>query len=134
MYELLPHPSDIGFRVESPDLPAALSEAVAALAVVMTGGPRLEPLEDRPVEIEADSVEELVVALLDECLYRVDAHEWLPCAARLELDGSSARGQLLGLPLVPEDHPNAVHVKAITWHGLQVEPGPPARLTVFVDI
>jgi len=134
-YRILPHPADIGLRAEGTDLPAALDQAVAALAEIQAGA-AVAGEEERPVHLDSDDVESLVVDLLEECLYHVDAHDWLAAGARLvvreDADGTHAEGVLRGAA-VPGG--GGMHVKAITWHQLsveRVEAG--AVVTVYLDI
>lgn len=118
-HRLLDHPADIGVEARGPDLSAAFSEAVAGLARVITGGAPPECADSRPVALEAADVESLLVDLLDECLFLVDARGWLPSGARIEVGpGARAAGTLTGAPL-PETE-DGMHVKAVTWHRLDV--------------
>lgn len=134
-HEPLAHPSDIGFVARGPDVAGALAECVRALADVITGGGPVEP-RDRRVVTVAGGDEERVVALLEECLFELDAHGWLAGDAEVgDDDGERLTLTLLGEVFDPDRHGEGVHVKAVTWHGLSVaRDGEGVAITVFVDI
>lgn len=131
---ILEHPSDVGLRAEGRTFAEALDQAVLGLARIQTGDRVPAPEGERVVELEADDEPALVVSLLEECLYLVDAEDWLASRAQVEPLGEERwRAHLAGAPVRRDE--DGVHVKAITWHQLAVEHGEDAvAVTVYVDI
>ena len=78
----------------------------------------------------------MVVGLLEECLYLLDAHDWIATGAHAGQLGEQGLDITLdGALFEPADFADGVHVKAITWHQLAVEQGPRGfEVTVFLDI
>lgn len=130
--EILEHTADVGFRATGGTWEEALDAAVRGLATIEAGGRLPMPTGERPVSFEAEDDESAVVGLLEECLYRVDAEGWLAVGAEVRCQGGRCEGLLRGAELPGEA---ALHVKAITWHGLSVERGPDATtISVILDI
>jgi len=131
--DILEHTADVGFRAAGGSFEEALDAAVRGLATIEVGDPLPEPTSERTATFEGDDDEALVVALLEECLYLVDAEQWLACGAAVRCgDDRRCEAVLQGADL-PEDA--ELHVKAITWHGLSVERSDGETvITVFLDI
>lgn len=138
-YHLLEHPADIGVRAFGPDPSMAFAQAVAGLGRVLTGT-KVQVLQTRPVEMEAPDLETLLVALLDQCLFHVDAEGWIPGHGELVVDLAPDRaprlkGTLQGEPWDRERHTEGTAVKAVTWHHLSVISGAEGtEVIVFLDI
>ena len=133
-YRLLEHTADLGLEARGDSLQAALDQAVAALAAVLAGDHRVLGTEQQPVLIPASDLEAQVVALLDECLFRVEVHGWIASGATIERDAAGQLvGQLEGEPFDPSRH-DGTAIKAITWHQLAVrEDSSGCTITVYVD-
>lgn len=131
-FTILEHPADVGLRATGATLAEALEQAVAALAAIETGEEDVAEIATFDVDLTASGAEEQVVLLLQECLFLLDAEDFLATRASLQVDGDRVHGLLHGGPF---DLSDGVHVKAITWHQLaaQVEPER-AELVVYVDI
>jgi len=124
----------MGLEARGDDLGGALDQAVAALAAMLAGVGQAHPREQRPVTITGEDPEAQVVALLDECLFRLEVHGWLAAGASLERDAAGRLvGQLLGEPFDPARH-DGTAIKAITWHQLSLVESPAGvTITVTVD-
>jgi len=134
-FHLLEHPADVGIRATGADLEAALAQVVSGLAAVITDGVGVREVESRRLHLEADDLDGLVVDLVDECLYLLDAHGWLAGSATIQLEGSALSGTLRGEPFDDSRHADGVHVKAATWHQLAVvREDDGFSITVFLDI
>ena len=65
----------------------------------------------------------------------LDDDGFLPGAAEVALEGGSQLTAMLrGAAWDSERDGYGVEVKAISYHELQVEPGPPAQLRVILDL
>lgn len=131
--EILEHTADVGFRARGRSFEEALDAAVRGLATVELGEHLPESTDERAVEGEAEDDEALVVSLLEECLYLVDAEGWVALGASVRrTEPTRWEARLRGAPL-PTDA--VLHVKAITWHGLSVRRSrDDTQITVYLDI
>src|SRR3990170_823864 len=73
-----------------------------------------------PIEARGTDLPSLLVAWLNELLYRCEAEEWAPADVRvLEVEGGRVHGELLGEPADPARHRFKTIVKAATYHLLE---------------
>ena len=129
------HTADIGLAVEAPSLEAAFGEAALALVEVITGR-ALPPVEQRrTLEVMAESREQLLVQFLSRLLVEFDGDDFLPGRVQVSLTSAgSLTATLEGATWEPTRDGYGVEVKAISYHDLQVESGPPAQLRVILDL
>src|SRR5688572_16699006 len=116
-YQILPHPADVGMSVEASTLVQLLDGCVRALADIETGGAVPEPDSQRKLtKAHPDTTpEERVVDVLEQCLVWLDTEDWL--ATGVDSTGEN----LVGSPLSAEAREAGTHVKAVTWHQLEVK-------------
>ena len=129
------HTADIGIAVEAPSLEAAFGEAALALVEVITGS-ALPPVEQqRTLDVEAESREQLLVQFLSRLLVEFDGDGFLPGRVQVSLTSAgSLTATLEGATWESVRDGYGVEVKAISYHDLQVESGPPAQLRVILDL
>ena len=129
------HTADIGLAVEAPSLEAAFGEAALALVEVITGS-ALPPVEQqRTLDVEAESREQLLVQFLSRLLVEFDGDGFLPGRVQVSLTSAgSLTATLEGATWESVRDGYGVEVKAISYHDLQVESGPPAQLRVILDL
>mgnify|MGYP001409022397 FL=1 len=129
------HTADIGLAVEAPSLEAAFGEAALALVEVITGR-ALPPVEQRrTLEVMAESREQLLVQFLSRLLVEFDGDGFLPGRVQVSLTSAgSLTATLEGATWESVRDGYGVEVKAISYHDLQVESGPPAQLRVILDL
>jgi len=129
--------ADVGVRAWGPTLADAFAQAalgVLALAVAPDG---VRPVETREVRAQGDSVEELLVAWINECLY---VHEIEGFAtSSVEVTTLRAPGLVHGLlhgeVIDAGRHRTGTVVKAATYHRLAVEHRPDgASVQIVVDV
>lgn len=136
-YRLLDHTADLGLRVWGQDLPAALDQAVRALAEVTAGRGTSRAVERRAVHLKGPlSMEQALVHLLQECIYLLEVDGWLACEASLTSDPiSGLAGWLSGEPFDPVRHGEGAPIKGVTWHQLDASASEGrTELTVFLDL
>jgi SHS2 domain-containing protein len=113
----------------------AFAEAARAL-VAVTYDPRTIRLrEERAVAVEADRPDRLLVRLLSEVVYLIDAEGFVPGRARVRIEGGRLEATLRGrVADAYRPRRRGPHVKAVTYHELEIDPGPPVRVRVVLDI
>ncbi len=136
MYETFDHTADLGLRIRAADLNALFAEAAQALfATLVENLNTVEPVRQFDVAIAGSDREYLLFDWLKELLYRFDAEHLLFSRFEVCVDADGLQGSAWGEPLDPARHELAHEVKAITYHGLRVEPAADGWLAeVIVDI
>jgi SHS2 domain-containing protein len=134
--EWIEHTADTGFRVRAAALPELFSAAVAALVSTAIESSDVRAESPVPVAIEAADLPELLVALLNEVLFHLDARGF--ATARVDftrLNENGLRATLWGEPRDPARHPPRLVVKAVTFHLLEVSRTPEGwQAQVVLDI
>ncbi|HLH71583.1 MAG TPA: archease [Candidatus Dormibacteraeota bacterium] len=122
------HTADVILEATGPTLESCLARAGAGLFAVFAPPPTGEPLSTQEIRVEAPSVEELLVAWLEELLYRSEVGGMV--FSRFEVEVGPGAGPTLALVgrvggrrLRPEDELVGPAVKAVTRHELRLGPG-----------
>jgi SHS2 domain-containing protein len=137
MYETFEHTADLGLRVRAADLDTLFAEAAEALTAALVEDPAtVEPRREVAIGVEGTDRVYLLFDWLKELLYRFDAEHLLFRRFTVRVRGDGLDATAWGEPYDPERHPLSHEVKAITYHGLRVEPGPEGGwlAEVIVDI
>lgn len=139
-HRFLSHTADLRLEVTAPSLEQLFAEALVGFTEAMTEVEAVEERTSWTEGAEADDLPGLLVAWLEELLFRFDARGLLPRRAVVHVAGESAPYRLeaavFGEPYDPARHPIKVLLKAITYHGLVVErvEGGEWRSEVIFDI
>jgi SHS2 domain-containing protein len=136
MYETFDHTADLGLRIRAANLDALFVEAAQALfSIVVEDLATVAPVRELQVEIAGTDREYLLFDWLKELLYHFDAEHLLLSYFEVHVEDEGLRGIARGEPLDRTRHELAHEVKAITYHGLRVEPDADGWLAeVIVDI
>ncbi len=126
-WTLIEHTADVGLDVRAPTLDSLFIDAAAGLFDVITDVSRIEARDECALEVSAEAPDLLLVAWLEELLYRFDTAGELFARgeARVAGDGGdghawSLRAHMRGERFDPARHPLKVQVKAITYHALEL--------------
>jgi protein archease len=136
MYEYFEHTADLGIRVRATDLNGLFAEAGTALfAAIVDGLDTVRPEQRIDVAVAGAEVDYLLFDWLRELLYRFDADHLLFSRFEVAVSESGLKGTAWGEPIDQARHVLSHEVKAITYHGLQVErQGSEWVAEVIVDI
>ena len=136
MYETFDHTADLGLRIRSADLNTLFAEAGQALfATLVEDLTAVAPVRKLDVTIAGTDREYLLFDWLKELLYHFDAEHLLFSRFEVRVSDTGLQGVVWGEPLDHIRHELAHEVKAITYHGLRVEPTADGWLAeVIVDI
>ena len=136
MYESFEHTADLGLRARAPDLNTLFAEAAACLFSVLVEDPgTVRPLQRIDLRVEGADRDYLLFDWLRELLYRFDSQHLLLGRFEVRVTGAGLEAAAWGEPFDPARHATAHEVKAITYHGLRVEPEAGGWLAeVIVDI
>jgi SHS2 domain-containing protein len=136
MYEFFEHTADLGLRVRAADLNMLFAEAAQALfSAIVDDLATVIAVQEIEVILSDSDREYLLFDWLKELLYRFDAEHFLFSRFTVNVTNDGLTGVAWGEPLDRRRHALAHEVKAITYHGLKVEPTADGWLAeVIVDI
>ena len=131
------HTADIGIEIESPTLSDAFQEVSLSFSEIITGGSLPEVLTSKEVFLESDNLDSLLVDFLSYLIILFDTDDFIAGSAKLEISKKNSFqlvGKLVGETYNQDKHGYGVEIKAISYHQLLVQEGPPARLRVILDL
>ncbi len=136
MFELFDHTADLGLRVTAADLRTLFTDAAVGLFSMMTDDlSAVRPNLSVPFTVPGTDREYLLFDWLRELLLYADEHRVLFSRFDVSVTDTGLTATARGEPLDPARHHLAREVKAITYHGLKVEPTAAGWLAeVIVDI
>lgn len=137
MYETFEHTADLGLRVVAPDLDTLFREAAEGLfSIIVEDIPQAEDALPRKFSLQGRRIDHLFFDWLSELLYVCDVERLVLSHFQVKVTGNATlEATALSQPLSPERQRLLHEVKAITYHGLRVEPVPEGWLAeVIVDI
>jgi len=114
--------ADLGIRAWGPDLEGAFASAARGLACLLSDQPSHKQPVTRQIRIEAGSLQSLLIQFLNEIIYLEDTENFLPGAVSdMAINGYSLDATLTGDTFDPEIHNINAHIKAATYHGLEID-------------
>ncbi|HMH51093.1 MAG TPA: archease [Candidatus Acidoferrum sp.] len=135
-YEYFDVEADVGVRAWGRDRAEAFAEAALAVLALGVAPAGVEERETRDVRAQAATVEDLLVAWINECVYvheiegfavhRVSVHR---------VDDAVVHGVLHGESLEPSRHQLGTVVKGVTHHRVSVtETESGCEVSIIVDV
>jgi len=125
-YEPIDVAGDAGIRATGRTLEEAFREAVLGMYSLVTDPGKVEEKTAIKVEGEHESLEGLLVDLLNDLIYRLDVDGFI--GKSIHVDEFVAEGEtkkiritIKGEEFDPERHPGGLLLKAATYHNLKVE-------------
>jgi len=117
-------PADAGLIITGDSLEELFADAAIGMTEITADLVNIDESREMPVEIEADSLEQLFFDWLSEIVYLRDADGFLFKSCDLKIDiGKHAKlkGRLFGDSIDPGRHILKVDVKAVTLYRLKIE-------------
>ncbi|MBI2191698.1 MAG: archease [Planctomycetes bacterium] len=121
-YELVDHTADIGVVVQSSSLTGLFENAAYALFDLQVNLDGVDGVELRQIDVEADDLEQALVAWLQRLLVILDLENLV--FSRFEVAEACAhgvRGRAWGEKLDVRRHELRGQIKAVTYHELEVK-------------
>ena len=136
MHELFEHTADLGLRATAPDLDGLFAEMGKALLAALVENPEsVRPKHETTILIDGTDREYLLFDWLRHLLYLFDEGKELYGEFEVKVSDTGLTAVAFGEPIDPARHLLNHEVKAITYHGLTVEPVAGGwRAEVIVDI
>jgi SHS2 domain-containing protein len=123
-WAVVEHTADVGIEVRAATLEALFVDAAAGFCDVITEMALIGGGEERPFEVDAAGLDLLLVAWLEELLFRFETTGVLYARGEASVEGKgeswSLRARMRGERFDAARHPLRVQVKAVTYHGLEV--------------
>jgi SHS2 domain-containing protein len=121
-YELVDHTADIGVRLWGPTAEEVFEQAALALFSLVCDPLHVGSLETVEIELEAEAMDLLLAAWLNELLYVFEARRLVLTQFDIdELTERTLRARVTGEPLDTTRHVMCGGVKAATLHELTLE-------------
>lgn len=136
MYETFEHTADIGIRARSGTLNGLFEDSAKGLfSVILTNLDSVRCVQDTTIELAGDRRDDLLFDWLAELLYTFETRRMLFGRFEVRLSDGGLSAVAWGEPLDAGRHELDMEVKAITYHGLKVEPEGKGWLAeVIVDL
>jgi len=120
------HTGDVGLRVQADTLPQLFERAAESTFRVLTDLEDVRPAVPSTVSVRASDREALMVRWLSELNYRHAAHRQLYGAFAVSSVEEQDEEWVLeatvrGEPIDPERHVVHTEIKAVTFHGLEIQ-------------
>jgi len=123
MFEVFDHTADIGLRIRAEDRSALFAEAARALfSLLVLNLDAVRTIEQRRYEIAGEQDDYLLFDWLSELLYTFETEHLLLSQFAVELNPTGLRATCRGEAIDRARHEMDHEIKAITYHGLKVEP------------
>lgn len=120
-FEVIDHTADVGIVARGRDLAELFATAARGMFSLIIPAGGIEPRERRTVTVEAEDVEGLLVAWLNELLVILNGDAYLPADFLVEeIAETRLRAVLPGEPVDPRRHAFRLDVKAATYHMLEI--------------
>lgn len=112
--------ADVGITASAGSLHELFANAARGMIALMVEPGTARPAKAVSIEARGGDLPSLLVAWLNELLYRCDVEGWAPADVRvLEVGGGRVLGELLGESADPARHRFKGVVKAATYHLLE---------------
>jgi SHS2 domain-containing protein len=116
-FEYVEHTADLGLKAYGETLENLFSNAAEALFEVMVSVETIQARQSQVIEVNAPSLDDLMVCWLNELLYTFDTERFLFRRYEIEhLDPSFIKAKAFGEPLDPSRHVTKTGIKAVTYH------------------
>lgn len=123
MFETFEHTADLGMRICAADLDTLFAEAAQALFSVLVEDPAtVRPAKAISGKLQEDDPALLLLDWLKQLLYLFDTDHMLFSKFEVHVGPHGLTATAWGEPLDRSRHVLDHEVKAITYHGLHVEP------------
>ncbi|CBE70225.1 MAG: archease [Candidatus Methylomirabilis oxygeniifera] len=119
-FELFETTADVGIMAWGGTPEELFANTARGMFVLMVDSGTVRSTGILPIEARGRDLPSLLVAWLNELLYRCEAEGWAPSNVRVTtVEGERVSGELVGEPTDPERHRFKGVVKAATYHLLE---------------
>jgi SHS2 domain-containing protein len=120
-YQNIEHTADIGIAVTGKTLEEVFALAAGAMFDIMVDVATVEPIEKATISLQAENLDELLVAWLNELAFRSEVNGMFFSKFQVEsVTETSLQATAMGEPYDQGKHSLGVSVKAATYHELKI--------------
>ncbi|MDE0300013.1 MAG: archease [Candidatus Poribacteria bacterium] len=120
-FEYIDHTADLGIRARGKTLEELFTNAAHALFETVAVLDTINPIEQTQIDVEAESVADLMVAWLDELIFRHEVDEvFFKRVELVELSETRLSACAYGEPADFAKHVVYTEIKSVTYHQLSV--------------
>ena len=120
-YEYIDHTADLGIRARGKTLQELFTNAAHALFETVAVLDTINPIEQTQINVEAESVADLMVAWLDELIFRHEVDEvFFKYVEIMQLSETRLSAHAYGEPADFAKHVVFTEIKSVTYHQLSV--------------
>ena len=120
-FEYIDHTADLGIRVRGKTLKELFTNAANALFETVAALDTIDPIKQFQIHVEAESVADLMVAWLDELIFRHEVDEvFFKHVEIVELSETRLSAYAYGEPADFAKHVVFTEIKSVTYHQLSV--------------
>ena len=137
MRRIFEHTADAGIEVGTETLSEAFHEISLAFTEIVTGGKLPSNKISFEVRLESTDLDSLLVNYVSHLIFLFDTEDFLVTSAEIDIktgDCNMLHGKLYGDLYDETKHGYGVEVKAVSYHMLEIEAGPPSRIVVILDL
>jgi SHS2 domain-containing protein len=119
-YEYIDHSGDVGVHATGKTLGEVFADVALGMYAMVAKPDIVKPRRDMEVGVERETLEDTVVAWLNELVYLMDAHGFIGCTVEIhEATETSVQATVRGDEFDPSRHGGGLLVKAATYHGIR---------------
>lgn len=134
-FKAISHTADIGFEVKGKTLPELFSESAKALTGCLIEISDESFTQTLPVELTANSAEELLVRWLEEILFLFETKAFVGLIFDMAVDQNQLKAIIRGREWEEEREHLKTQIKAVTFHGLEIKKTKTGyEATVILDV
>jgi SHS2 domain-containing protein len=121
-FEFIEHTADVGFRAYADTVEELFVCSAEAFFETILSTKSLQDRIERSIEVEAETLDELMVTWLDEFLYLYDTEKLVFKRFRIEpIRQNRLKATAWGEVMDPARHEIKTGIKAVTYHQLYVK-------------
>jgi len=124
-YEMFEHTADIGIRAYGRSLAEIFENASMGMYAIIfhESIPKIEPVGEYKIKLQASDLEQLILDWLDELLYIFSTEKIVVAKYQIEIDQEtcSLDATVAGSIVPDEKLSDSLEIKAVTYHMLKVE-------------
>jgi SHS2 domain-containing protein len=130
-YEEIDHTADVGIRAYGRTVDELFANAAEAMFSLIADLPTVKPVGEVEVRLEAEDLPTLLLRWLSELLYLHETQRLLFSSFEVQVVGTSLEGRARGEAIDKRRHELKLVIKAVTRHGLTVDPGKGIAEVIF---
>ncbi|MGD0281324.1 MAG: archease [Dissulfurispiraceae bacterium] len=121
-FEIMDISGDVGIRAYGTSIPEAYENAGAGMYSLITDISGIDESESIAFQVSGDSSEGLLVAYLNELIFRFDTYGFIGRRVEVtDLSGGSMSARVHGGEFDPERHERRLLIKAATYHNIKIK-------------